>query len=126
MLLGKEISETVLGKLYRDLTSLLGDINTKRVILRSESRLLKIVEEYCKKCGADNIPLALGSCSIDKICALQMILWNCVYYNFYEKNVCNLVKAYCGDVIMFYFRYHHKQFQMCCEYCDRNTLMTVC
>ena len=87
MLLGKEISETILGKLYRDLTSLLGDINTRRMI-RSESRLLRIVEEYCKKCGADDISLTLVSCSIDKICALHMILWNCIYYNFYEKNVC--------------------------------------
>ena len=85
---GKEVSGTVLSKLYKDLTSIMNDIHNDR-IQKPEKKLLHVIEEYCKKCSSGDVPLMLGNCSIDKISALQMILWNIIYYNFHEKNVCH-------------------------------------
>ena len=102
MLFGKEVLGTILVKLYKDLTSALEDIHSKKM-LRPENRLLHVVEEYYKKCGASDIQLQLGTCSIDKICALQMTLWNSIYYNFYEKNVSFLCNLACLMVIWYCF-----------------------
>ena len=91
MLFANEISgTTILCKLYDNLKGSLEDIHTKRsrIMKSAEKKLLNTIDEYCK--NGVNVITCGGFC-FDKTCALQMILWNCIYYNYYERKVCSQI-----------------------------------
>ena len=108
MLFGKQMSGTVVGKLYDNLKIALEDIHNKHRT-RSEQKLIGIVDDYYKKCTDDYV--TCGAIQLDKNCALQMVLWNCIYYNFYEQEV-NIVYSNYQVIILTccLYRYLHQQF----------------
>ena len=108
MLLGREMSGTVLGKLYDNLKTALEDIHNKHKT-KLEQKLISIIGDFYKKCADDHV--TCGVIRLNKFCALQMVLWNCIYYNFYEQEVYFHKLLLSGKFLMYYLcRDLHKQF----------------
>ena len=104
MLFVSEMSDTDLSTLYTKTEATLEEIHITQA-KTAEEKLIRLIERYIflfnviiirmlinfsySYCTSPNASIYCGDIRFNVICAFQMILWNCIYYNFYIKKVYN-------------------------------------